>query len=292
MSCLSRRGLLLVALLLVSAWAVAQQPVGRTASEAVLWLPYAPHGAAPGTLSPPPTAPPPPSPTATATVAPARTPTSTATSAPTSSPTPTDTPLPTPSPTASDGLTPTPSATPLPPLVTLTAVADTFLTEGRADAVWGAYPGMFVGYDDQLWLRQRALIRFDLSQIPRDALVLAASLEVFIHNCYECRGVDVSAHRATRAWDEMTVTWEAYGDGVGEMYGVTKLRPALVQTWVSVDVTGLIQAWQRGTPNDGILLLGPETPVSEQPLRYDFWGIEAREGRTQAPRLVVRWGPE
>lgn len=272
---------MLVLVVLVVVGLLRPESGSHASGEWSLLLPYVPHGVAPGALPTPPTSPPPrPSPTATATTVPTLTPTSTATSAPPSPSTPTHAPP------------PTPSATPRPPVVTLAAVADTFLTEGRADAAWGTYPGMFVGYDDQLWLRQRALIRFDLGQVPPDTLVLAASLEVFIHNCYECRGAEVTAHRASRAWDEMTVTWEEHGDGMGEAYGVAKLQPSLVRTWVSLDVTGLVQAWQRGTPNDGILLRGPETPVDEQPLVYDFWGIETREGLTRAPRLVVRWGPE
>ncbi len=281
MTCSARQAVFLLTVLLGVAWLVTGWSAGRTADEASLFLPYAPHGIAPGVLPTPPTQMP--SATASPTLSPTLAP---------PSPMPSATPAASPTSTATDGPPPTATATPLPPLVRLVAVADTFLTEGRADAVWGGYPGMFVGYDDQLWLRQRALIRFDLSPVPRDALLLAAQLEVFIHNCYECRGAEIAAHRAPRAWDEATVTWQEYGEAMAEAYGVAKLQPALVQSWVSVDVTGLVQAWQRGTPNDGILLRGPETPVSEQPLLYDFWGIETREGITKAPRLVIRWAPE
>lgn len=280
----ARLAAFLLAVLLGAAWLATGWSAARTADEAILFLPYVPHGVPPGALPAPPTGLPLPTPSVTATPTP--TPTSPLVPIPSATATATPTSI------ATSGPAPTLTATPLPPVVRLTAVADTFLTEGRADAVWGAYPGMFVGYDDQLWLRQRALIQFDLSTVPRDALVLAARLEVFIHNCYECRGVEITAHRATRAWDEATVTWQAYGAGMGESYGMAKLQPALVQTWVSVDVTELVRAWQRGTPNDGILLRGPEEPVSEQPLIYDFWGIEAREGLTKAPQLVIRWAPE
>lgn len=288
----ARLALLTLIALLGAAWLMIGRSAGQASGEVALFLPYIPHGLAPGALPPPPTALPVPTSTSTAAETLTPTPYPTATPSSTPSPTPIDTATPTPTPTVTAGPSPTPTDTPLPPVVTLTAVADTFVTEGRPDAVWGAYPGMFIGYDQQKWLRQRALVRFDLNGIPRHAFVLDATLEVFVHNCFQCQAVELTAHRATRPWDETTATWETQGDAVGEAYGVAKLQPALVHRWVSLDVTALAQAWLRGVPNDGVMLRGAEEPIGEQPLVYDFWGIETREGGARAPRLVLRWAPE
>jgi hypothetical protein len=186
----------------------------------------------------------------------------------------------------------TPSPTPLPGAVlTLNAIADTFLTEGRADSVWGGYPGLFVGYDDQGWRRQRALIRFDMTELPRDVAVLAATLQVYIHNCFECRKIEVTTYRVTNPWDEETATWNTVAQSVGEAHGLADFDPRDGRHWVSFDIIQLVRHWQDGTPNFGVMLRGGEEPVSQDPLLYDFWGIEARESLTKAPRLVIRWLP-
>lgn len=186
---------------------------------------------------------------------------------------------------------PTPTATPLSPSLTLIAIADTFVTEGRADATWGAYPGLFIGYDYQQWRRQRVLLRFDLAGLPRDTLAARADLQVYVHNCFECLGGEIRAYRVTQAWDEATATWLSHGEALAEGYGATKLDPASLRRWVRLDVTDLVNRWLTDTPNHGVMLRGIETPVSAEPLRYDFWGIEAREGVTRSPRLVVQWAP-
>ena len=217
---------------------------------------------------------------------------------------PTGTPTVTPSPTATGtrfrplhptmSPTPTPTSTTSPPgaLLVLDAVADTFLTEGRPSTAWGGFPGLFIGYDWQAWLRQRPLVRFDLSPLPPDALVLSARLEVYIHNCFECYRVEVTAYRVTQAWDEATATWESAAESFGEPYGRSVLDPREGRHWEGFDITDLVRVWASGGPNEGVMLRGGEEPVTQDPLRYDFWGIEAREGQQFPPRLMIRWLPQ
>ena len=174
----------------------------------------------------------------------------------------------------------------------LEAAADTFLTEGRPSTAWGAFPGLFIGYDWQAWLRQRPLVRFDLSPLPPDALVLSATLEVYIHNCFECYRVEVTTYRVTQAWEEETATWETMVESFGEAYGRSVFDPRQGRHWEGFDITDLVRGWVGGSPNDGVMLRGSEEPVTQDPLRYDFWGIEAREGGQFPPRLIIRWLPQ
>lgn len=271
-----------------------------------LYLPYLANGWNGVTAEPSPAATPtvPPLPSATSvrtrfppprwTAAPLPTDTATPTFIPPQS---TTTPTPWPSPTTTASSTATPgfilTATPLPgDVLTLEAVADTFVTEGRPTTAWGGFPGMFIGYDWQAWLRQRPLMRFDLSPLPTDALVLSASLEVYIHNCFECYRVEVTTYRVTQAWGEETATWETMGESFGEAYGRGILDPREGRHWEAFDMTDLVRLWVSGSANNGVMLRGGEDPVTQDPLRYDFWGIEAREGRQFTPRLVIRWLPQ
>ncbi|MFN8499794.1 MAG: DNRLRE domain-containing protein [Anaerolineae bacterium] len=213
---------------------------------------------------------------------------------PTPTPPPTVTPIaPAPTPTTRSTATPTPTPSPTPtPLLTpvtmtLLAVADTFIVEGaagQADANFGTYPGMFLGYDDQAWRRQRALLQFDLAPLPKDAQVVSATLQVYTHNCFLCKPMNVDALRATRVWREEEATWNTSLTLAGEVYG----RGVMVapQRWVSVDVTRLVSSWVGDVPNHGLLLMGRE----DEP--HDWWSIEAREdGAATAPRLVVSYRP-
>ncbi|MFN8471427.1 MAG: DNRLRE domain-containing protein [Anaerolineae bacterium] len=199
------------------------------------------------------------------------------------SPTPTATPSPSATATLAAESTATP--TPAPEVVVLHSVADTFIVEGmsgQADANFGHYPGMFLGYDEQSWLRQRALLQFDLAALPKDALVISATLQVYTHNCFICKPMNVDALRVTGAWGEEEATWNTSLNLAGELYG----RGVMVarQRWLSIDLTRLVADWHGATPNYGIMLVGRE----ESP--YDWWSIEAREdGAATAPRLVVSY---
>lgn len=151
---------------------------------------------------------------------------------------------------------------------------------------------MFIGYDDQGWYRQRALIRFDLTHLPTDAAILRAYLQVYIHNCFECRVIEVTSYRMTQAWGEESATWRTSADALGEAYGSAEFYPRQGRYWASFDITDLAQKWREGAPNYGVLLRGGEEPVSSDPVLFDFWGIEAREGLNFPPRMVVYWLPQ
>ncbi|MCW5849710.1 MAG: DNRLRE domain-containing protein [Anaerolineae bacterium] len=87
-----------------------------------------------------------------------------------------------------------------------------------------------------------------------------------------------TTYRVTQAWEEATATWETMGESFGEAYGRSVFDPRQGRHWEGFDITDLVRGWMGGSPNDGVMLRGSEEPVTQDPLRYDFWGIEAREG--------------
>lgn len=216
-------------------------------------------------------------PTLTPSAPPTVTPISTVTPPPTASVSPT------PAPTRTASVTPTPTDTAA--TITLRAAADTFIVEGtsgQADANFGGYPGMFLGYDEQAWRRQRALLQFDLAPLPKDAVVVSATLQVYTHNCFRCQPMNVDVLRVTGPWREDAATWNTSLTLPGEVYG----RGVLIapHRWVAVDVTRLVRDWEAGVPNHGVMLVGQEDAP------HDWWSIEAREdGVATAPRLEVSY---
>jgi hypothetical protein len=103
---------------------------------------------------------------------------------------------------------------------------------------------------------RQALLRFDLSAIPSDAIVLSAeaTLNVLLYG-----GAPVRAHVVTAPWSEGAVTWDSFNGAY--LPAVAATFPAAANAFphppvpTSTDVAALVQAWLNGSvPNDGLLL--------------------------------------
>ena len=171
---------------------------------------------------------------------------------------------------------------------TLNAVADTMLTQcgatGCGDMNWGTWPWMVVGWDDY-FLSQRALIRFDLSPIPRTAIIEEATLQLYFWLWSSEAPMTVTIYRVTNSWSESTATWDNMASAKGAAYGSLVLRGWNDYGWNSADVTSLVRAWVgRQHPNYGIMLVGQE----HSPELYKYFDV--RESTSPNPaRLTILW---
>jgi hypothetical protein len=86
--------------------------------------------------------------------------------------------------------------------------------------------------------------------IPINATVDSAH---FYINITESFGEEITLHRVTNYWDEMTVTWNNFGGGFN-----ADTEGSFIPTvagWYSVDITALVNEWLDQTyPNYGMLL--------------------------------------
>lgn len=144
---------------------------------------------------------------------------------------------------------------------------------------------------------QQGLIRFDgiigngAFQIPAGSIITSASLRFSFNDA----GVGFSAHRMLVDWSEDSVTWDSLTGGVsaddiealalptstlGSDNGGTNVPPGNI----SINVTGLIQAYANGAPNFGLALLPFSTGNNSV-------GFTSSEFETIAlrPRLSVTW---
>lgn len=97
--------------------------------------------------------------------------------------------------------------------VSLPCAADNTLYESATGSLSnGAGPGLYVGITGQPGVR-RSLLRFDLTVIPANAVVLAASLRINTVQTSFGGLVDVYGHRALRAWGEGTSVAPGGGGG-------------------------------------------------------------------------------
>ena len=86
--------------------------------------------------------------------------------------------------------------------------------------------------------------------MPEGATLESAT---FFINVVNPSGQAVNIHRITSDWDEMTVTWNNFGEAFDASIEGTFMADAV--DWRSVDITALVQSWMDGSQmNYGMLL--------------------------------------
>jgi hypothetical protein len=211
-----------------------------------------------------------PTPTATLTDTPTPTATFTPTSTPTHTPTPTTstTPVQTPSGTVS------PSATIPGPYQTTTlqqgaqgyfGSQDTYIYQfdpNGTEDYW-TFPQFRLGYRQQY----AAVIRFDLSPIPADAMIVQATLQVYAAG-WNGANLAAGAYYISRTTTIPQLTWnQAQNDNLWGLPGAndtssdrrgtpeSTVTTSGIEKWYEFNLTSLVQGWLSGSlANNGVLL--------------------------------------
>jgi len=244
-----------------------------------------------------------PSATETATPTASHTPTRTSSATPTSTATPTLTGAATATLTRTPTLTPSPSPT-VPGgerTITLqqgldgyTGGEDTHIYQYASDKNYCQQNALEVG-DKQ---RYAALLRFDLSSIPADAIVSEASLQLYAKG-WGGSNMTLDAHRILRDVNICQVTWNQARNG--DNWGVPGGNDTLtdrsagaessvttygIRKWYHFDLTDLVQDWVNGSlANNGVLLRGASSWSSGK-----FYFVSAQDEDIRLrPKLVVTY---
>jgi uncharacterized protein YkwD len=207
---------------------------------------------------------------------------------------------PTATPTSASSLaTPTPRA--LPETITLRQGLEGY--QGSSDAHMDAWrPDRNYGSERSLEVRsgnvRSALLRFDLSRIPRGAQIHRARLELYIRDRSNSLDLPVEVYKLRRNWQEQGVTWHQAKDAqrwgepganciTTDRYSVPVSRRTLssINTWTTFSVTELVQAWVAEPERNAGLLLKGGGGVSVQ---YHFWSSEYANENLR-PRLVITY---
>ena len=228
---------------------------------------------------------------------------------PRTSPTPTLTPLVTPTSTTAGSITKTPTATPTPsppPLGTeMTMILqqgvngylgyeDTYIHIWNPDTNYCSLNTFRVGYRQQY----AALLHFDLSPIPANALVMEAYLELYAVG-WSGSDMAIDAYGILRHMDVCQATWNQ--TSAGNQWGAPGCndtvsdRPttpdASVTTqgvckWHQFRLTALVQDWISGRQaNNGILLRGASSSSSN----IFYFASAQHESVALHPRLVITY---
>ncbi len=145
--------------------------------------------------------------------------------------------------------------------IRLYSAADATVLEQQPTRNTGSTIDMIAGYDDDVPFGiVRALVGFDLSSIPADAVISRAELSLYLVERYDYpnRTRTLTVHRVTSGWTESGLTWNtqpSFGEQVASL-----AIPTSQYSRYNLDITALVRAWRSGAqPNYGLMLRGPET---------------------------------
>jgi len=218
-------------------------------------------------------------------------------------PTVTGTP-PTPTPTNTPTLTPTSTATPTPTrervkialqqgLANYQGVSDTYLDRWNQSSV--------MGQNATFSVRQNGirvgLIRYDLSRVPEDAILLEAKLNLWLAYSSNPGRIVLRAYRLRRPWNESAANWieadtgEAWASPGAE--GMEDHDPEVVgeavlegdQKWISLDISKAVRYWLQHPEKNFGLLLRSEGGVS---VEHQFASSQWRQLH-QRPKLLLTY---
>jgi hypothetical protein len=143
--------------------------------------------------------------------------------------------------------------------VKLISNKDTFIASNEPNSNFGYLDNLDAGWYGAFGA-VRPLIKFDLDDIPGNAKVYGAQLVIYLDFALPANdfNMQLDAARITQDWSEGGATWNnAAGTGGPEfVLGNISAQPG----WASFDLTSQVQNWVNGQGNNGLMIIGDETP--------------------------------
>src|SRR2546422_4663891 len=136
---------------------------------------------------------------------------------------------------------------------------DTYISSGAANTNFGmGQPLQVDGTCDVAGIVCKALVKFPLivglgdGKIPSNSTVLNASLVLFIQN----QGDPETLYQVTEPWTESGATWNSFATPgfPGNRGAEFQITPKPINTFLSINITAIVQRWVNGDVNQGILL--------------------------------------
>ncbi|OGY23381.1 MAG: hypothetical protein A2172_04090 [Candidatus Woykebacteria bacterium RBG_13_40_15] len=161
--------------------------------------------------------------------------------------------------------------------------ADSYVTSMSPSTNYGvANNSLISGYFGATGNKQRSLLKFDLSSLPKEAVINSASLSLYLISTSGDPSPDyLSTDIASSAWTESGVTWNNAPGTLGTT--TTQHIPSNPLGWYIFDVKNIVVEWVNNSiPNYGFRIRGPET---------GFWGrtFYSKEKSGYKPVLTISY---
>jgi hypothetical protein len=141
-----------------------------------------------------------------------------------------------------------------------------------------------VGWSQGEWA-MRSLIKFDLNNVPRNSQIYSARLFMYLDFALPPSDYPMQLNGApiTQGWNEggsNGATWNNAAGIGGSQFSLGQVGTS--PGWVSFNVTGQVQNWVNGQSNNGLMIIGDETPSLNRSRIF-----RSREWAGYAPYLLV-----
>jgi len=127
---------------------------------------------------------------------------------------------------------------------------DSYIEDNSPDANWDGYLWLQVGYlTTPVISTTRALIKFNLSEIPKNAIILEANLSLYWYFTSEDPGSsEFTVYRINESWNETNVTWNNQPDiNTTIIDSIDGFQAGNEGQWKTWNVTNTVQEWINGT---------------------------------------------
>jgi hypothetical protein len=178
-----------------------------------------------------------------------------------------------------------------PPSYYFTSTADAEITQQNPNNTSGTSEYITIANEDDgngTGRGRDALIRYNLSSIPPDKILLTATLKLHYYDWInnDPAGRPLRCYRITSDWDENTVTWNTQPSY--DSYHTTETPvPANIDTWIEWDVFSDVQGFYEGTHDNFGWRITDETPWAGPDIPQTC--IHTKEYGAFLPELIIEY---
>lgn len=167
------------------------------------------------------------------------------------------------------------------------------IEEGKSSYIIGEMP------DSHFYLKQnlsigknafegevRSFLEFDINTIPNNVVIESAELKLFQFDTWGEENFTISLHQVIEVWDEQSITWNKQPAYLIIPESTLSIAAGAI-SWLSWDITSLLQGWLNGSiANNGVVL----KPDSENPnCVISCYSSNYTNNKTLHPKLVINY---
>jgi len=133
----------------------------------------------------------------------------------------------------------------------------------------------------------RAHLQFDVSILPTDAVIVNADLKLYQYQTIGTESFVIGLHQVTESWEENMITWNNQPDYLPSPESTITVTIGAL-TWLSWDITTLLQGWLDGSiANYGVVLKDTDEPLGDTFIRC--YSSDYPANPTLCPKLEITY---
>ncbi|MCJ7790175.1 MAG: DNRLRE domain-containing protein [Candidatus Atribacteria bacterium] len=132
---------------------------------------------------------------------------------------------------------------------------------------------------------RRTYIKFDLSTVPVNAVVVDADLRLYHYGGPGTDDFTIGLYKVTSAWDENTITWSLQPTYSVDAETTSDITISAT-TWGSWDIDTLVQTWLDGSITNYGVVLKDADEASVNSIAY-FWTSDYTTDISKRPKLEI-----